>query len=473
MAWVGVLLCLVAAAAEHEKRSSGPWNIDTLTRPPKSVWTFDEAANVYKVYYDGVPYRGHETRVFGYCAIPSAGTPPFPALVLVHGATQHAYADWAVHWAERGYLALAIDLTGEDAAGAMADGGPPYYTGALFEPFDDQTLTDTWIFHAVSATVRGVSLLWNRPDVDPARIGVHGISMGGVITSTVAGIDERISLAVPVYGTGYLFDDNTILTAPLLEQTCEQRQRWCRTFDPSLYLPQVTAPMLFVGGATDAFFSPPSVLRSLKTIPAPVTVSLRSTMDHGSVWRMPWYEQEILRFIDARFLGSPALPRIEASMRNGDEVSSRYTSQVPIQQADLLYTMDLGPWKDRKWQSLPAVLGPASVTANLPAARPLAYYLALTEQGGVFVSAPIVLADSELGSQLRINEISYHPQKGLQLLCAKPSAHGVALQVSRSFSACGWTTISTNSDPGESFLITQPGAFGSSQTFYRLVDLDW
>src|SRR5262249_55644912 len=47
---------------------------------------------------------------------------------------------------------------------------------------------------------RCVSLLGRLPEVDPDRIGVTGISWGGYLTGLVAGLDDRLKAAVPVYG---------------------------------------------------------------------------------------------------------------------------------------------------------------------------------------------------------------------------------------------------------------------------------
>ncbi len=452
---------------------AGPWDMVLLKQAPEASWTYNSARQVYAVYYESVPYQGHPTRVFGYYAVPSVGSPPYPTLVLVHGVTQHAYADWALHWAGRGYAALALDLTGEDPAGRMADAGPEYYSGALFQTFDDRTLRDTWVYHAVAAVVRGVSLVWHRAEVDRARIGVHGVSMGGVITSTVVGIDDRVSLAVPVYGSGYLAMDRVVMTSSLFAQPCEQRQSWLRTFDPSCYLPNATAPMLFVSGATDIFFSPPCYQRSQQAVSAPVTVSLRTSMDHGPVWLMPHFEQEIQRFVDAQFLGGTPLPRLGESKRSGTSVSAAYTSPVSIQKAELLYTMDLGPWKDRRWQSSPAVVGAGSIEAVLPDFRPLVYYLGITDQKGAFVSNPLVVAGTEGGLGLRMTGVTLRREGGLEVMAVKPWGHSIVLQASGSFEPCGWANVATNDGSGESLVFKIPEQPVESEVLYRLEDLSW
>jgi hypothetical protein len=68
-----------------------------------------------------------------------------------------------------------------------------------------EPLADQWIYHAVADTVLANSLLRSLPEVDADKVGVMGISWGGVITSTVIGIDERFAFAIPMYGCGELF----------------------------------------------------------------------------------------------------------------------------------------------------------------------------------------------------------------------------------------------------------------------------
>jgi len=48
--------------------------------------------------------------------------------------------------------------------------------------------------------VRGIDYLISRPDVDPERIGVTGISGGGAATFWIAAADERVQAAIPVSG---------------------------------------------------------------------------------------------------------------------------------------------------------------------------------------------------------------------------------------------------------------------------------
>ncbi|MCE9631901.1 MAG: acetylxylan esterase [Planctomycetia bacterium] len=73
---------------------------------------------------------------------------------------------------------------------------------------DDYTLdpvesprNSNW-FIVVLAARRGITFLKQQPEVDPERIGVYGLSMGGKLTTNVAAIDKRVKAAVPSCGGG-------------------------------------------------------------------------------------------------------------------------------------------------------------------------------------------------------------------------------------------------------------------------------
>ena len=90
-------------------------------------------------------------------------------------------------------------------------------------------------------------MLATRPEVDRERIGITGISWGGYLTCIVAGIDDRLKCAVPVYGCGFL-GDNSAWVDRLAKMPAAQSKLWLDEFDPSKYLGGATCLMLFVNG---------------------------------------------------------------------------------------------------------------------------------------------------------------------------------------------------------------------------------
>ncbi len=135
---LSLVLLLVAGCSSLRTttRHTGPWNLAALKQTPAAQWG-GRTGLVQEVYYQGEPYRGKPTRVFAYLGRPAAGKGPFPAMVLVHGGGGKAFRDWAEHWAQRGYVALAMDTAGCGPDGPLADGGPDQTDVTKFRDFTD------------------------------------------------------------------------------------------------------------------------------------------------------------------------------------------------------------------------------------------------------------------------------------------------------------------------------------------------
>jgi dienelactone hydrolase len=124
-----------------------------------------------------------------------------PAVIVLHGTggSKDKMQDWLIDLAKRGIVGVAIDARyhGDRSGGAK---GKEAYERAITRawrakpgepqehPFYLDTVWDLW---------RAVDVLRDRPDVDPARIGMLGISMGGIETWLAAAADERVAVAVP------------------------------------------------------------------------------------------------------------------------------------------------------------------------------------------------------------------------------------------------------------------------------------
>lgn len=378
------LIAMAAMAAE------GPWNLDSLKQPPEATWG-EIKDGAQEVFYEGEPFDAHPTRIFAYYARPKEGDGPFPAMVLVHGGGGKAFADWAKQWAERGYAALAMDLAGRGPDGErLADAGPEQDDKAKFRDFTDDEIDQLWTYHAVAAVLRGCSLLAGRDEVDAERIGITGIGWGGYLTCIAAGLDDRFKAAVSVYGCGFLAD-NSVWKPTLERMPADQRERWVRSFDPANYLADVRCPMLFVAGTNDFAYPLDSLQKSYRLVPEPVSLSIHVKMPHNHP--DGWAPIEIGIFIDTVLKEGRPLPRVGPAEMRGSRVAARYTSTVPISRAELHYAVADGPWKKRGWQSASALHARDTVSAELPAIRPLVYYLSITDERGAQVSTPHEFVD--------------------------------------------------------------------------------
>ncbi len=335
------------------------WDLPRLFVPPAIFPAPGFAGEgVRALFYESVPYRGHPTRVFAWLGLPAVT--PCPAMVLLHGGGGTAFDEWVRIWNRRGYAAIAMDLCGcVPAQPVVRDGGSharhahggPAGWGASFdqiaEPIEDQ-----WTYHAIASALLGHSLLAAQPGVDADRIGVTGISWGGYLTSIVAGVDDRLRGAAPVYGCGFLGEDSCWSDFDFPERPAADVRHWLELWDPARYLGQAAMPMCWVSGTNDFAYPLSSLQRSYQLPIGPRTLCIRIEMPHGHA--EGWAPAEIGAFMDSLLAGGAPLPRLNDSGRDGRTVWAHCRAALPIARVELCCTRARGHWTDRKWRSYPA-----------------------------------------------------------------------------------------------------------------------
>ncbi len=334
-----------------------PWDIQALSAVPRVFDAPESGANDVKaIFYEGLPWKGKPTRVFAYYGIPKIeGKVKFPAMVLVHGGGGSAFIPWVRLWVSRGYAAIAMDTCGCVSGGGYQNhkrhehGGPGGWGGfdQLDQPFEDQ-----WTYHAVADVILANSLIRSFPEVDADRIGITGVSWGGYLTCIVAGVDSRFKFAAPVYGCGFL-GDNSVWLGEFQKLGPEKARMWLERWDPSVYLPRVEMPVLWVDGTNDFAYPMDSLRKSYRLPRGPRTLATRVRMPHGhgGPGENPI---EIHAMADALFAKGVPLARITKSGRDDRNVWVTAESAAPIRKAELNFTTDTGKWQDRKWQTMPA-----------------------------------------------------------------------------------------------------------------------
>ena len=249
LAWL-VLIC--AAPLHAADGQVGPWDVTALKNTVPEMRWVDRDGPVHSLLYAGEPYQGHATEVFAfYASLATIGKTTtahkkFPGVVLIHGGGGTAFAEWAMLWAQRGYAAIAMDLSGRrpDTHARLPNGGPEQGHADKFDSIGGET-ADDWPFHAVASVIRAHSLLRSIDEVDADRTAVTGISWGGYTTCLVASLDDRFKAAVPVYGCGFLFEGESV-QKPSIDRLGDRRQQWIDTYDPAWLLPRCRVPILLV-----------------------------------------------------------------------------------------------------------------------------------------------------------------------------------------------------------------------------------
>ncbi|MBI2432654.1 MAG: dienelactone hydrolase family protein [Candidatus Hydrogenedentes bacterium] len=262
-----------------------------LTPPPRAEFDPEVVAVENRGSYEA---RKLLLNISAYCRVPAyllvpQGTGPFPAVVTLHdhgahfsigkekvvrpfGVSEAVLAD-ATDWvnkyygqrwigdalAEQGYVVFALD--------ALFWGERGRKEGVEYK--EQQTLSAnliqigmTWPGVITWDDVRSAEFVASLPEVDPARIGAMGLSMGCHRTWTLCAATDRIAAGVAICWMG----TTDALMVPGNNQTTGQSAYSMLVPNLRNYLdyPDVTSiacpkPMLFFNGTEDALFPVPGV----------------------------------------------------------------------------------------------------------------------------------------------------------------------------------------------------------------------
>lgn len=326
------------------------WDVDLLRRSPATQPAAEAAVDgVQAIWIDALPFRGKPTKVFAYFGMPAKPAEvneKFPGVVLVHGGGGTAFADWVKMWTARGYAAIAVDLEGQiptrDATGKAwirtdtlghSWGGGPARPGNAFGDSFDRPFEEQWTYHAVADTMLAFSFLAARPEVDPARIGLVGISWGSVVCSIAGGVDDRPAFVAPQYIGGFLN-----LDSGWCEFMKPRPETWA--WDPANFYAAASADRkikwLWINGANDAYGTPPMMNASFQATAPHSWMTISPTLGHGHIWGEKQVG-EIYAFADAVTRGKPQLARITRTEWRSDSVDLGWTGGPPIAKAQWVY----------------------------------------------------------------------------------------------------------------------------------------
>ncbi len=349
--------------------------------------------HIKAIAYEGAPYNGKKTKVFAYIGFPeNAEKQPVPAIVLVHGGNGHAFAEWVKMWNDRGYAAIAMDNTGffptEEGKGFAGHGindstlwhhglwGDLAEDGYTDAPTNDEMttadkpMTEQWMYHAVACTILAHNILLADERVDKERIGITGISWGGVITSLAIGFDTRYAFAIPVYGSGYLEECRGWIGNCFSHELTQKNWSASHRFD------RVKMPVFWVCFPDDQAFSVNSNSRSYDdTKNSGALFLMLQNMEHDHCWG--WAPPEIGLFANSIVKGEPSFTRCvtEPAGREFSFViepaadASAVTARVAYITAPLSYSKKEGefvPTIDQKWQFAPCEVCGNTVQGTLP-----------------------------------------------------------------------------------------------------------
>ena len=332
--------------------------LGTLTAAPamQPAEGFAADGGLRAIYYAGVPWKGSPTKVFAWLGVPGKATGKVPGVVLVHGGGGSAFKEWVKRWNDHGFAAISISVEGQTDSSdpELPKGTRGYRQHEWAGPqrngiYGDSgaPLADQWIYHAVADTVLANSLLRSLPEVDAGKVGVMGISWGGVITATVIGIDDRFAFAIPMYGCGGLSESQN-----QYGRTLGKSRLYREAWDPMVRMGRVKMPVLWFSWPQDEHFPLDCQAACYRAAPGPHMVSLVPGMGHGHDFRPPQgyaFAESIVR--DRR----PWCVQTAATTAH-DTVRVEFASTKLLDRATVITTADGGFTGSRTWTESAAAM---------------------------------------------------------------------------------------------------------------------
>jgi dienelactone hydrolase len=318
--------------------------------------------------------KGNDTSMI-FAAIARPGKPGhYPGLLVLHGGAGWADIDRAKKWAKQGYVALVLDEPGIANPEKVPLSGGPWknftYGSGRFTAQPD--INNSTVFDGVLASVQGLYLLHDQPDVIPDHIGIVGISWGGYLTTILSGlVNPMIHASFSVFGSGF-YDEGSTFLKELNKMSVADRATWLKYLDAGRRATAIKTPFFIAAAANDNWFYPPAVMATLRAMKGQVSHLFSPNSSHkielpgGTTGTNPeqpgWMSMELVYFdyfLKDKGFPLPVIERISQvkSKKTSDtefiQVRFKVKSSLPIKEAQVIYSLPEEEWTKRNWVIIP------------------------------------------------------------------------------------------------------------------------
>lgn len=365
-----------------------------------------DGVRVTEMYFAGAPFNEQPTRIYGfYCRPEQEGK--YPAVLELHGAGLGKLGPEAgIEYAKNGFCCFVMDWAGPNPNRVAA--GVPHST--YYKPEVDKTKTPPsgWKGfgphldgrrNGVMFARRAVMLLKSKPEVDPDRLCISGMSAGAYLTLLILGAEPSFQAAAVKYGRGFINDLYFGgYFGPQYLYGKEELDIWLAALDPKHSISRYTARVLMLSGTDDIFFAMPGVLMTYRAIPTDKRLLMFPNENHGHVGNvaipLSWFKSALGM--------APAWPTVETPTAQIDQGKVRLTVSAtgPTRIAKVSFWVKRMPKANfqfgmgdkkkpetiAKWIEVPATAVANAWTAEIPgpdAEEQVIAYAMVTDESGI------------------------------------------------------------------------------------------
>ncbi|MBI3861579.1 MAG: acetylxylan esterase [Planctomycetia bacterium] len=358
-----VLLCIAHPCESAEEETLPPLKDGRAPETVDEIWAgYDpqieplEATILKEWEDDGIVcrivryrigiFKGAKSVMAGIFAFPRGGK-NLPGLIQVHGGGQSANLNAATTNARRGYACISLNWGGNPLNdgnyqkiwndpgtdwGAVDGTHPPkkdpvnHFVSCAPNDFTidavDSPRNSAWMLVTLGVR-RGLTFLQQQPEVDGAKLGVYGHSMGGKLTVMTAAIDDRVKAAVPSCGG-------------ISDHPTEAKMQ------SSMYHQRLTCPVMFLNPVNDFHGKIDDLARTVATMPGKsYRFSCAANLDHRDrpehfVCGPLWFDEHL-----KGTFAVPRAPQVDLQLKTARAVpilNITPDASRPVQSVDVYYT---------------------------------------------------------------------------------------------------------------------------------------
>lgn len=364
---------------------------------------WDAAGAHYKEVYFNAFINGQKIRVYGIYAAPIGGM-NLPGVLHLHGGGQTVNPHWLREWTKRGYAALSCNYHGTWPdrkhftifPEALKQGNHLHAGNKRVATNPDVRSSSWYIWSALGR--RTLTYLEQQKAVDPERLGIFGISMGGTTTWSLA-MDPRVKAACAIYGCGWnrFYRDQYKYTrkpSPVSPSTSDRV--WLAGMAPEAYPPYIKCPVLFLSSSNDHHGNMDRAYETLARLPES-SISRQAFTPRFRHHIAPSHNEVLMRWMDwhlKRKKSLPQTPKTEVMLNETGVPILKVTPDQPqsVTRLEVYYALKNPFAPSRNWRSATATLRDGIWQAPLPV-MDVSHYLfafANVEYGkGVVLSSPL------------------------------------------------------------------------------------
>ena len=341
-----------------------------------------DVSSVKGIFYTSpIKYKGKKTKIAAYIGFPEGASKDnkVPAIVLVHGGLGTACPDWVKYWNDLGFAAISMDTEGAEPVNGVSNYNNVHIEQNRYK--DDETYTngptntgiakstvpleDNWYYHATSSVIVATSLISSFECVDTQKVGITGVSWGGMITSVVTGYDDRLTFSVPVYGSTSL--NNSCSGFATIYPDSASIELW----DTTKPLENTNCKMFFVNGTRDFAFSMDASSRCAYASKGYAVY--KKNFNHGQVEGA--YEPDIPFFAKYICGMSNEFVEIVSNPTKDDPSVTIYAPEgVVVESVKIVYTSSFRTNKSAVWESKRVDYETGKTTYDLEIPEETKYY---------------------------------------------------------------------------------------------------